>query len=299
MANGTMTGTGTQIDPYLVEDVYDFCAINDSGAYSGNYFKLTVDIDFNSHATYKYGISTILFNRDKICLDGDSHEIRNMILTGTTSKLIAKEFSNISFVNIILNAIQSSAVQIRATTFNNCQFGYYCGNSSLGCIFSIPAAGTFNDCTFNISGSTYDNAMNCVLNRCHIHFNNFICSLSNESSIFRNDSTVSSSKVTFNNTYMTGKITASGRNFQYIFYGYESMTFNNSYIACEIINATDTAKYIAAGQANMQSTCFIDKTLAQISTNHPQGWYLLTTEQCKNNAYLQSIGFQAFAVESQ
>lgn len=295
MANGTMTGSGTQIDPYLVEDVYDFLAIDSK--YHNPYYKLVNDIDFNDHETYKYGISTTLFSGETY-VDGNGHEIRNMILTGTTSKLIAKEFSNISFVNIILNAIQSSAVQIRATTFNSCQFGYYCGNSSLGCIFSIPAAGTFNDCTFNISGSTYDNAMNCVLNRCHIHFNNFICSLSNESSMFRNDSTVSSSKVTFNNTYMTGKITASGRNFQYIFYGYESMTFNNSYIACEIINATSTAKYITAGKANIQSTCFIDKTLAQISTDYPHGWYMLTTEQCKNNAYLQSIGFQAFPDES-
>lgn len=297
MANGTMIGTGTQIDPYLVEDVYDFCAINNSKTYSGNYFKLTADIDFNNHETYKYGISAMIFNRDSIIFDGDGHEIRNMILTGTTSKLIAKEFSNISFVNIILNAIQSRIVQIRAATFNNCQFGYYSGNSSFGCIFSIPATGTFNDCTFNISGSTYDDAMNCILNRCHIHFNNFICGLIT-SCMFRNDDTVTS-KVTFNNTYMTGKITASGANFQYIFYGYENMIFNNSYVACEIINATNGAKYISAGTCSMKSTCFIDTTLAQISTNYPNGWKFLTTEQCKDNSYLQSIGFQAFPAESE
>ena len=297
MANGTMTGSGTQIDPYLVEDVYDFLAIDSQ--YHNPYYKLVNDIDFNDHETYKYGISTTLFSGGTY-IDGDGHEIRNMILTGTDSKIIAKEIRNVSFSNIILNTIQKGAVgQIKASTFNNCRFGYYSSNSNLACIFSI-GFGTFNDCTFNIAGSTYIHTMmNCTFNRCHIHFNNFIHK-SNASFIISCDENVSSSKVVFNNTYITGEIDVkNGPYTNYIFYGETSkVTLNNSYVACKITTNYDYIR-IMSNTANMTSTCFADKTLiSKVKTDNIYGWYLLTTEQCKNNAYLQSIGFQAFAIES-
>lgn len=297
MANGIMTGSGTQIDPYLVEDVYDFLAID--SAYHNPYYKLVNDIDFNDHETYKYGISTTLFSGETY-VDGDGHEVRNMILSGTSSKITAKEFKNISFSNIILNTIQKGAVgQIKASTFNNCRFGYYSSNSNLACIFSI-GFGTFNDCTFNIAGSTYIHTMmNCTFNRCHIHFNNFIHT-SNASFIISCDENVSSSKVVFNNTYITGEIDVkNGPYTNYIFYGETSkVTLNNSYVACKITTNYDYIR-IMSNTANMTSTCFADKTLiSKVKTDNTYRWYLLTTEQCKNNAYLQSIGFQAFAIES-
>ena len=297
MANGTMTGSGTQIDPYLVEDVYDFLAID--SAYHNPYYKLVNDIDFNDHETYKYGISTTLFSGETY-VDGDGHEVRNMILSGTSSKITAKEFKNISFSNIILNTIQKGAVgQIKASTFNSCQFGYYSSNSNLACIFSI-GFGTFNDCTFNIAGSTHIHTMmNCTFNRCHIHFNNFIHT-SNASSIISCDENVSSSKVVFNNTYITGEIDVkNGPYTNYIFYGETSkVTLNNSYVACKITTNYDYIR-IMSNTANMTSTCFADKTLiSKVKTDNTYRWYLLTTEQCKNNTYLQSIGFQAFSDES-
>lgn len=297
MANGTMTGSGTQIDPYLVEDVYDFLAID--SAYHNPYYKLVNDIDFNDHETHKYGISTTLFSGETY-VDGDGHEVRNMILSGTSSKITAKEFKNISFSNIILNTIQKGAVgQIKASTFNNCRFGYYSSNSNLACIFSI-GFGNFNDCTFNIAGSTYIHTMmNCTFNRCHIHFNNFIHT-SNASFIISCDENVSSSKVVFNNTYITGAIDVkNGPYTTYIFYGETSkVTLNNSYVACKITTNHDYIR-IMSNNANMTSTCFADKTLiSKVKTDNTYRWYLLTTEQCKNNAYLQSIGFQAFPDES-
>ena len=297
MANGTMTGTGTQIDPYLVEDVYDFLAID--SAYHNPYYKLVNDIDFNDHETYKYGISITLFSGETY-VDGDGHEVRNMILSGTSSKITAKEFKNISFSNIILNTIQKGAVgQIKASTFNNCQFGYYSSNSNLACIFSI-GFGTFNDCTFNIAGSNYIHTMmNCTFNRCHIHFNNLIHK-SYASHIFGCDENVSSSKVVFNNTYITGEIDVKNGNYTTnIFYGAtDKVTLNNSYFACKITTNYDHI-YIMSNTASMTSTCFADKTLiSKVKTDYTYGWHLLTTEQCKDNAYLQSIGFQAFPDES-
>lgn len=296
MANGTMTGSGTQIDPYLVEDVYDFLAID--SMYHNPYYKLVNDIDFNNHETYKYGISTTLFSGETY-VDGDGHEVRNMILTGTDSKIIAKEIMNVSFANIILNGIQGGNAQIKASTFKNCQFGYFSGNSSLACIFSLSSTGTFNDCTFNISGSTYNNTMWCTFNRCHIHFNNFIIKSSSIAALFMHNESASSAKVIFNNTYMTGKINALCSNLQAIFYGYGNMTFNNSYFACDLTTDKTTLVTVIS-TASMTSTCFIDNTLAhnKIKTDNTYGWYVLTTEQCKDNAYLQSIGFQAFPDES-
>ena len=297
MANGTMTGSGIQIDPYLVEDVYDFLAID--SAYHNPYYKLVNDIDFNDHETHKYGISTTLFSGETY-VDGDGHEVRNMILSGTSAKITAKEFKNISFSNIILNTIQKGAVgQIKASTFNNCRFGYYSSNSNLACIFSI-GFGTFNDCTFNIAGSTnIHTMMNCTFNRCHIHFNNFIHN-NYASYVFGCDENVSSSKVVFNNTYITGAIDVKNGNYtSNIFYGEANkVTLNNSYVACKITTNYDHI-YIMSNTANMTSTCFADKTLiSKVKTDYTYGWKLLTTEQCKNNAYLQSIGFQAFPDES-
>ena len=99
MANGTMTGTGTQIDPYLVEDVYDFCKM------SGAYYKLVNDIDFNDHTTYKYGVTSQIIggSGNAIYLDGDGHEVRNIVCSNNNRKFCFNNgsVSNTNFANII------------------------------------------------------------------------------------------------------------------------------------------------------------------------------------------------------
>lgn len=80
-----MTGTGTITDPYLVADIYDFIGINDSTTYSGDYFKLTANIDFNSHETYKFGLTKQFINRPTAYLNCDGHSIRNVIIKEISS----------------------------------------------------------------------------------------------------------------------------------------------------------------------------------------------------------------------
>ena len=160
-------------------------------------------------------------------------------------------------------------------------------------MFSLSTTGTFNDCTFNISGTTYTYNMCCTFNRCHIHFNNFI---SSSNGLFRNDENISNSKVIWNNTYITGSIKSTYGSEIWIFFGGDDMTFNNSYVAVKI-DCTYTVSPMFYGSTTILSTSFIDKTLIPAIRN--QGYfYYLTTEQCKNNTYLQSIGFQAFPDES-
>ncbi|MGN0576437.1 MAG: hypothetical protein ACI4J2_10440 [Ruminococcus sp.] len=296
MANGIMAGSGTQDSPYLVSDVYDFCAINDGETYSGNYFKLTSDIDFNDHETYKNGISAAIISRDSAIIDGDGHKICNMTFSGTAQKIKFSSINNAEFSNIIIMAVKGGTAQIKASAFTRCKFGYYLNSSNLGVVFST-GFGTFTDCTFNIGGSISAGYMNCTFNRCHINFNNLI---STAYILIEYDQNISESKFVFNSTYITGSINASG--IYYIFRGdgeHVAATFNNSYFACEIITNSEVL-YAMSTSANMQSVCFIDKTLIpKLSSNYPEGWKLLTTEQCKDNNYLQSIGFQSFRVESE
>lgn len=73
-------GSGTATDPYIVEDWADFAAIRDSS----KHYKLSVDLDANDRNDGVWESLNIVF----ASLDGDSHHIRNINYTGTTSAIL-------------------------------------------------------------------------------------------------------------------------------------------------------------------------------------------------------------------
>lgn len=298
MANGIMAGSGTQTAPYLVEDVYDFCEMLNGTA--GLYYKLVSNIDFNEHVTYKYGITGLIGNNNSRYLDGDGHEVRNMVCTNDSIKLKFNSgtISNTNFVNIIIKSVTYSGhLQIYASKFINCNFGYYLSNSSFKSIFNSSAEGMvqFTNCTFNIAGSlNIGNTFFAKFNMCHINFNNFTV---NHTYLLMSDSY----NTAFENTYVTGSIKSS--TLVGIFdNSVRSIMVNNSYFSIDMSNNT-TLKYLS--KSNMSTElCLIDKTLMPNMTNTSEnsttttisGLYRLTAEQFKDNDYLNSIGFLAIQV---
>lgn len=303
MANGIMTGSGTQTDPYLVEDVYDFCNIT-SGSKSSAYYKLVNDIDFNDHSTYKYGISTSLSASSYTrYIDGDGHEVRNMVCTNDSTKFSfgssGTVVSNTNFANIIMNSISSSGkIQISSPKFINCNFSYYLINSGLSSIFNTGNdLRTFTNCTFNIAGKMIAAYFDASFNMCHINFKDLNV---DSSGLFQ----PGYNNTVFDNTYITGSINSS--KLQYLFYtnSYSLQKFSNSYIAVDARTIT-TLEYVLSSGSNAAalSSCFIDNTLMpnmqakSASGASLSNVYLLTSEQFKDNDYLNSIGFLAIPVE--
>lgn len=298
MANGIMAGSGTQTAPYLVEDVYDFCEMLNGT--DGLYYKLVSNIDFNEHDTYKYGITGLIGNNNSRYLDGDGHEVRNMVCTNDSIKLQFNSgtISNTNFVNIIIKSVTYSGhLQIYASKFINCNFGYYLSNSAFKSIFNSSAEGMvqFTNCTFNIAGSlNIGNTFFAKFNMCHINFNNFTV---NHTYLLMSDSY----NTAFENTYVTGSIKSS--TLVGIFdNSVRSIMVNNSYFSIDMSNNT-TLKYLS--KSNMSTElCLIDKTLMPNMTNTSEnsttttisGLYRLTAEQFKDNDYLNSIGFLAIQV---
>ena len=286
-----MTGSGTVSDPYLVADVYDFCSMN------SGYYKLINDIDFNDHNTYKYGVTSKIIggNGNAIYLDGDGHEVRNIVCSNGNIKLgfNAGSVSNTNFANIIINSITDGYPQIYSRGgFTNCNFGYYLMNSNFRTIFGIDKdydtqPTRFTNCTFNIAGKMCSNGSEfaSTFNMCHINFNKFYV---DSGDLFR----PVLSGCGFNNSYITGLINSS--TLTYLFKNdSRDPIVKNSYIAVD----NSTIKYVVYTSQSTILSCFIDKTLMPNIINPPSGVYLLTSEQFKDNDYLNSIGFLAIPIE--
>lgn len=288
-----MTGSGTVSDPYLVADVYDFCEML-NGA-TGLYYKLVSNIDFNVHDTYKYGITNTIGNSNSRYLDGDGHEVRNMVCSNDSIKLWfgSGTISNTNFVNIIIKSVTYNGhLQIYASKFINCNFGYYLFDSSFKSIFNSSAEGIvqFTNCTFNITGSlNIGNTFFAKFNMCHINFKDFTV---NHTYLLMSDYY----NTAFENTYVTGSIKSSTL-VGLLDNSVREITIKNSYFSIDMGSNTKL-KYTS--KSNMSTElCLVDKTLMPYmtytsensTTTNISGLYLLTAEQFKNNGYLNSIGF--------
>lgn len=297
-----MTGTGTQSEPYMIEDIYDFCAIGDSTAYptpegeSYVYFQFNNDIDFNDHSEYKTGISNKnIFNREGAIINGNGHRLNNMILRNYTSNNIqairCSEFKNIDFCNLILLSCTYKTFYCRNGKINNCNFGVFVSGTYF--LALIPNDTTFNDCSFNIKGnfSQMETGTSVSFIRTRLNFD--ITIFNKEVGILKCNNSYSTYSTLFDNSYITGKIvnTASSMTNSYLFL---YTNWKNSYVAIkfESPNLEKTFGFLASG--TVSSASFIDVELfgGKFNTNSStSNLYQLTTEQATNAEYLQSIGF--------
>lgn len=264
----SLTGAGTQTNPYLITTVAEFRAMNDSTAY----YKLMNDLDVNNTQwSSGWGSITLKFKE----FDGNGYEIRNIVTSQTKSIIIDDVGSagttghtkNLKLLNCIVNhdrMIERNGSYNFFVNFTNCQISIRGTNAHnvLDRVKLIETALTLSgiNCTLSLS-----------LERCHV-----LLDLDN----------AGTTNIIFNEvkkTSIRGKLKTPTSGTTYRISNY----WNNSYFACEVPN---DGVPLALNTSTSTGVNFIDRELINRTAN-VGGGYNLTTAQCKDKDYLNSIGF--------
>lgn len=301
--NGTMTGAGTQTDPYICEDVFDFCNI---GKYNGTsdidlkYVKQVNDIDFNDHSIYKNGVvgNVALIVAPYVVYYGNSNSVRNLVFKDadfhqiydygsiTFNKIYNTKFENVVLINCSCDNTSSRSWIEANGEIKNCSFGIL-AQSPRDFASTIPINCT--DCTINING-VFSNELsfsNKKIIRTHLNLN-VECG-GNE-----NNSTEFFSGLNIENCYFTGRIKKTN-GYGYTLFAYS--TIKSSYFAMQFERGTDHQVNFQRTSVSVPSMSFVDKELGGFDTPNKTNMKFLTTEQCKSIEYLQSIGFLVVPAE--
>lgn len=304
-------GTGSQTDPFLIEDIYDFVNITTGASSINKYYKLVNNIDFNDHHEYKYGITKKLFgNSGRPCLDGNGKEIRNMVVSGIIASSDASiimnfiSLKNCNFVNTVLKGCTSTygAIINASASIENCNFTYIMSASIESEIFG---SNSFTNCTFNISGyissSTILPTRNITFKSCHIKFKDII---------YPGISSPFGMSYSMYDSYITGRI-SNTINLQRNLFCYLAGTSSgniylyNSYISVDmdIVPESSTLTIYQSGYGTISgSISFINMGLIKLPPdttikNDSTIMVTLSDEECKNAMKLNSIGFTVIPVE--
>ncbi len=275
-----MLGTGTQLDPYQITTVAEFRSMNDATAY----FKLMNDLDVNDSEWASGWTSVTLRFKE---FDGDGHEIRN--INDTSSNNTITFASSGVFKNVkILNTIKDRGTIFHLNNSLNLDFTdtiisanfvesvssyiFYSDSNNSAYMFNVRnSAITVSGKLTSVLGGYVGNAT--ILN-CMINFDNAIIS--------GNIIYVGGGN-RINKISLTGKatITTSGR---YLF-GYAP---KSCYCAVDFTDSTYKPKFSNTDPAD---ACFYDKDLMGETLTAQTNVHALTTAQCKDKDYLNSIGF--------
>lgn len=278
-----MTGTGTETDPYVVDNIADFrtaCGKSDA------YVELDKDIDCNDDETISGGWTTLYIYCKKI--DGKGHTIKNIYTTADyTSNMfvlmntsLTKGIHNLNFENIFFNCNGNESVfhSSGAGSFNNCNFSGIINSNSAYCFCDASIRAT--KCTFNFkiySTGTDGFAFSCLnMESCEVKLDVSAVTLANSSAAIARY---------FANSYLTGIM-----RFQSVCTGGENLFAyaGNSYAAMSVANAGN----IRFASSTVSLACFYDNDLLENTEFEAHdNVYALTTEQCKDRDYLNSIGF--------
>ena len=277
-----MLGTGTQLDPYQITTVAEFRGMNDSTAY----FKLMNDLDVNDSA-WVTGWTEATMNF--LELDGDGHEIRNINADLSGGALIVPATStikNITFANTMLRGTNTSLFTRGGTsnlTLDNVQVYLdfnLINDSNQGVINSRYLEMRINKCAFNLQGATTGNSI--------IRANSLVLG-DLKNSLFLLDCTTSAGPLlgglSSSKICVLGKIKITATTGTYEIF---QRTPQQCYVACTVESAGATVKF---SNTNPTSACFYDQELAGITMTAQTNVHALTTEQCKDKDYLNSIGF--------
>lgn len=273
---GIMMGNGTETDPYIIEDVYDFCAIT-NGDSGQTYYKLVNNIDFNNHSEYKRGISANIINAQQSVIDGNGKSIRNIVALDKgiiyAKKIVNTVFENLCIINI------SAYNPVISSSFDNCNFGVLLKNSFI-CTVSYNC--TFSRCTINLSGDVKSLNFAGKFVETHINFSNL---KSTQMGILFTNAIRS---------YLTGKIIYSGSE-AYVLGG--SITMDSSYFAIEIQGVIKKDAISSNTIASSNGSFFDYELLGVDSSIDGKGLIALSTSDCKNADILNGIGFTCVKVE--
>lgn len=299
-----MLGTGTQLDPYQITTVAGFRSMNDSTAY----FKLMNDLDVNdSEWVSEWTEATILCKR----IDFNGFELRNINCNNnsafyTTSNI---EFYNPKLKNIIivgedccfcrLSSASYSAVFTGIDKNNNGQISMHFsgGRGSNGLLSSqglklSNIAGTIDAITDKFGNglgetgaTTY--AGKTTSSNVHLKLNWHVTASTSGEILGGWGAGNSCSR-----TMITGKLSASSGATQSrlnLFDFGNGGAVSQCYCAAEFDNISN----VTFGNSTFTppTACFYDKDLLGTTMTAQTNVHALTTEQCKDKDYLNSIGF--------
>ncbi len=300
-----MNGTGTQIDPYVVENAADLYEMKNIGSEEA-YFKLGADIDFNE-TEYAGSYEPITFFAKEF--DGCGHTIRNIYSSSSdTARLFYDKcagstvFKNLNIENAVLigalvQLFAPDAQREKTAEFENCRFHI---TANEGTLSSSSSEGFFNKLKYSVkmkyctvlidlrTGRHRSILRSSALTGCQFRLNityDLIAISSTSHSFFYDVKCV--------DTAFIGKIkarTETPRTANFSMSG----SFNNCYQAIEYENITSVN-----WDSTIAAPCFYDKELtggitvgnSNSSSENNQRIFALTTEQCKDAAYLRSIGY--------
>ena len=294
----SLDGDGTQENPYQITTVAEFRGMNDSTAY----FKLMNDLDVND-SEWVTGWTEATMNFKE--LDGDGKSIWNINADlygayeneGVGVFYVSKNstIKNLNIMNTIMvgTNVRLFKVQESGMTFNieGCQIylDFNTTSSSAtrhsfnGVLCGYPSKMGINKCVLNLKGTT-----TCVLvygdgSSDGAVTNNHIAIDIKKTNVNTNSNCLIYAGTVFSKNFIRGKLELIGStDFRF--------TMGNPqqcYVACEIISSSAVR---FSGQ-NPTSTCFYDQELAGITMTAQPNVRALTTEQCKDKDYLNSIGF--------
>ena len=308
-----MTGSGTAENPYIIMNADDLYSMSTTGN-NETYFSLGADIDFND-TDYAENFTPISLNCKKF--DGNGHVIRNVnysLMEATASMFtVSGTEAEITIENLKIENIRLSGTS-----------GFLFGNSGGNCNISLTHC-TFvlNDITTISTLTATETNKFCLMHDKNIKIIADYCTFAVKVSYaklyaFLSWDSISHTQVSiemdFNSSVSSGNAynavcSASNISDSYFFMRIRNKSsktsidvsssaciFNHSYFIFQEIKNISYINW----NGNIASACFYDNELLnQVSesstvkcdTAYISNFYALTTEQCKNAAYLRSIGF--------
>lgn len=290
-------GIGTAEDPYLIEDVYDFCKLRTT-----QYYKLVKDIDFNDHDVLKNG-----FNQS-ICtngahLDGNHKKVRNIVVTSGTSNIMYLNAHDVDFENIFVIDCPTGSNSVFNGIFVNCRAYIRLINSNI----NYAVRGTYEKCTLTLTGDSTSGLLLPTLSESRIHLKNLIIT----TSLLKSSDVMFGSFITITNmkkSYITGDITPKGMssgykyNDEYIIYPLDYSTsykVDLSYFAFKV-NIADKGKLgdsVCKSSISCLNGSFFDyELMGYESKPDGKGLVALTTAESKDVDILNANGFLCIKV---
>ena len=282
-----MLGTGTQLDPYQITTVAEFRGMNNASAY----FKLMNDLDVNdSEWVTDWGSATLAYAD----FDGDGHEIRNFHCTTASFLRITHgsgEFHNCKLLNIFCTFSDSNAYLIYSSShpiFAECEITVTSTSATYWSSLNFRNI-SFSRCAITLQGVCGVPFCACFLDKCMVNFVDCLIINSGSTVLFYRSNAEKVTQSCFLGKIKLGADLTSGG----LIECHSAYKTQSVYVALEI----DKNGFAISTTANLMSinnptnTCFYDVELMGHTFATQTNVHALTTAQCKDKDYLNSIGF--------
>lgn len=282
-----MLGTGTQLDPYQITTVEEFRSMNDETAY----FKLMNDLDVNDSEWASGWGSVTLAYAD---FDGDGHEIRNFYCTTASFLTITSgsgEFHNCKLLNIFCTFSGSNTYFIYSSNhpiFTECEITVTSTSATSWSSTNFRNI-SFSRCAITLQGVCGVPFYSCFLDKCMVNFVDCLIINSGSTVLFYRSNEEKVTQSCFLGKIKLGANLTSGG----LIECHGSYRAQSVYVALEIdkngFTISTTAKLMSISIPT--NTCFYDVELMGHTFAIQTNVHALTTAQCKDKDYLNSIGF--------